>query len=262
MPGYQAILRSTIILISKENTRSLIPIANDVFEDNTARAKSLLDENELPLMTGRYFTKKYFDHPPVNFNDFNSNPMGYRLRRFFIEKSRFIEYMYVKIYNAKKASDFNQKTIRIDQYGTGYQFFILDPRHLLSQDEAFRTRAWGYTQKYLLALKEEVESQDSRMMIFYMPMEVQLSLDQYGSHVSLYISKKMGTFFNELLAGFSRKNHIRFLDLLSDFEQNRHKELYFSKDGHLTEAGHKVTADALFRAITRDKVLVKALGHN
>ncbi len=32
--------------------------ANDVFEDNTARAKSLLDEEGLPLKTHRYFVKE------------------------------------------------------------------------------------------------------------------------------------------------------------------------------------------------------------
>jgi len=236
--------------------------ANDVFEDNTARAKSLLDENGLPLKTGRYFEEKYFDHPPVIAKNFNSDPLSYSLGRFLIEKSRFIEYMYVKIYNAKKSSKFNQKMIREDQYGTGYQFFILDPTHVLSRDEEFRVKAWGYTQKYLLALKKEVEAQEANMMLFYLPMEPQLELDQYGRHVSLYISKKQGTYFNDLLDKFSRENNIRYLDLLDDFEQNKHRGLYLSKDGHLTQAGHKVVADALFRSITRDKLLAKGLRVN
>ncbi len=79
--------------------------ANDVFEDNTARAKSLLDEHELPLKTHRYFVKKYYDHPAVKNEDFNSNPIQYRLRRFLIEQSRAFEYFYVKFYNRNKKSE-------------------------------------------------------------------------------------------------------------------------------------------------------------
>ncbi|MCK5082117.1 MAG: hypothetical protein KAR31_04340, partial [Candidatus Omnitrophica bacterium] len=212
--------------------------ANDVFEDNTARAKSLLDENGLPLKTHRYFSQKYFDHSPVEAKAFNNNPLGYRLKRFLIDKSRAFEYFYVKFYNMQKASDFNQKMIRVKQYGTGYQFFMLDPDHVLSKDDDFREKSWGYTQKYLLALKEEVESRGAEFRMVYIPMEVQLKLDRYGEHVSLYIQKHMGTYFNDLLDDFSRSNDIRFLDLLGDFENNKARGLYFSRDGHLTEAGH------------------------
>ncbi|MBN1869837.1 MAG: SGNH/GDSL hydrolase family protein [Candidatus Omnitrophica bacterium] len=230
--------------------------ANDVFEDNTARAKSLLDEQELPLKTERYFSEKYFNHPLVQRKDFNENPFGYRLKRLLIDHSRAFEYFYVKFYNRQKASAFNQRTIRLDQYGTGYQFFILDPRHILSRDEAFRDKAWGYSQKYLLALKKEVESQGAQLSLFYMPMEVQLQLERYGTHVSLYIQEHMGTYFNDLLKGFAREHGIPFLDLLDDFEQNKDKGLYLSRDGHLTENGHQVAAQALFRYIIQNGLLI------
>jgi len=229
--------------------------ANDVFEDNTARAKSLLDTDELPLKTHRYFVKKFYEHPAVKNEDFNSNPILYRFRRFLIERSRAFEYFYVKFYNGQKKSAFNQKMIRVDQYGTGFQFFILDPNHILSKNEVFRSKAWGYTQKCLLALKEEVEDQGSQFLMFYMPMEVQLKLDTYGTHVSQYIQKTMGTTYNDMLSEFSVKNGVRFLDLLDDFENNKDKGLYLSRDGHLTEAGHKVASDSLFRYIMGSDLL-------
>ena len=101
--------------------------ANDVFEDNTSTAKSLLDERGLPLNTHRYFTKKYWQHGPVAREDFNSDPVSYRVRRFLTDHSRLFEYFYVKFYNMQNASELHQKIIRLDQYGTGYQFFILEP---------------------------------------------------------------------------------------------------------------------------------------
>jgi len=231
--------------------------ANDVFEDNTARAKSLLDEQELPLKTHRYFLEKYFDHPRVSEKEFNDRPIGYRLKRLLIEKSRAFEYFYVKFYNRNKKSGFNQKTIRVNEYGTGFQFFILDPDHVLTKDENFRRKAWGYTQKCLLALKEEAKNHGSQFLIFYIPMETQLELDSYGTHASLYIQKHMGTYFNNLLDAFSQENNIRFLDLLGDLENNKEKGLYLSKDGHLTEAGHHVVAGSLFRYIMENGLLIR-----
>jgi len=62
--------------------------ANDVFEDNTATPKSLLDEDGLPLKTGRYFSEKYFDHPPVMRKDFNDNIFKKRFRGNFMSRFR------------------------------------------------------------------------------------------------------------------------------------------------------------------------------
>lgn len=229
--------------------------ANDVFEDNTARAKSILDEEGLPVSTGRYFSEKITRHPPISQEEFNRNPLSYRLLKFMIERSRFFEYVYVKIYNRQKASKYHQKTIREDQYGTGYQFFILDPEHVLTKDSVFRERAWGYTQQYLSALKRAVERDGARVAMFYMPTEAQLDLNTYGEHISLYITKKMGTFFNDMLAGFSVRNVIEFHDLLPVFEQNMSKGLYLNRDGHLTEAGHAVTARSLFLYILDNNLM-------
>ena len=229
--------------------------ANDVFEDNEATAKSLLDENGLPLLTNRYFSEKYWEHPPVERKTFNGNPLGYRVQRFLTDHSRLFEYFYVKFYNMRKASAFHQEKTRENQFGTGWQFFILDPDHVLSKDEAFREKAWGQTQKYLSALNAQADRHHARLMLFYMPMEVQLDLDHYGEHVSQYIQQRMGTYFNDLLGGFAARNNIPFHDLLEDFESNKSEGLYLSRDGHLTPAGHQVVARSLFRYIIQNSLL-------
>jgi len=233
--------------------------ANDVFEDNTATSKSLLDEDGLPLKTGRYFSEKYFDHPPVSRKDFNNNPIGYQLMKFLIDRSRMFEYFYVKAYNAKKASLFHRETRAMSQFETGYQFFILDPNHILSRDENFRKKAWGYTQQYLVALKKEIEKQQSQFQIFYIPMEAQLDLDHYGQHAELYVQKHMGMYFNNLLKDFAQSHNIHFLDLLRDFEQHKNRGLYLSRDGHLTKTGHEVAAESLFNYIIGNNLLNEVL---
>ncbi len=135
--------------------------ANDVFEDHTAKAKSILDEQGLPLKTDRYFAPEYLGDKQKLRARFHPNPWTYRFKKSLLNHSRFLEYLYIKIVNSKKASPTHQKMIRMDEYGTGYQFFILDPRHKLMQNEAFVRETWGDTQKYLLALKEAVERQQA-----------------------------------------------------------------------------------------------------
>ena len=111
--------------------------ANDVFEDHTAKAKSLLDEQGLPLKTDRYFAPEYLGNQQKWRARFQPDPWTCRLKKFLLNNSRFLEYLHIKIVNLKKASPTHQKMIRMDEYGTGYQFFILDPQHKLMQDEAF-----------------------------------------------------------------------------------------------------------------------------
>lgn len=233
--------------------------ANDVFEDHTARAKSILDENGLPLKTGRYFQEDIFRHPPVDRATFDDNPLRYRVLRFLIEKSRFAEYMYVKIYNLKKASRFHQGMIRKDEFGTGYQFFINDPGSVLSRKPGFREEAWRYTQQLLLALREEVVRSGSAFMLLYVPMEAQLKLDQYGVHMQLYATGHLGPVFNAMLAWFSGEHGIHYLDLLEPFETQKHRGLYLNRDGHMTENGHALAAEQLYEYVIANDLLNQKL---
>ncbi len=86
-------------------------------------------------------------------------------------------------------------------------------------------------------------------------MEVQLKLDQYGTHASLYIGEHTGPYFNNLLKKFAQKYNVRFLDLLSIYEHNKLKGLYSNRDGHLTETGHQITAGALLDYLQQNNIL-------
>lgn len=220
--------------------------ANDVFEDHSAKAKSFLDKQGLPLKTDRYFAPEYLEDQQKWRARFHPDPWTYRLKKSLLNHSRFLEYLYVKIFNFKKASPTHQKMIRMDEYGTGYQFFILDPRHKLMHDEAFIRQTWGDTQRYLLALKEAVEHHQGRFVMFYVPLEGQLDLEHYGDHMRMYTTTRVGDYFNGLLREFAQKNNILFLDLLPKFERHKREGLYLSKDGHLTVKGHQLVAEALF----------------
>ena len=226
---------------------------NDVFEDNEVRAKSLLDRRGLPLRSDKYFTQEYVKNNVFNGKNFDHSSLCYRITRFLIDKSRFFEYCYVKIINVKKQSPIHQKMIRVDQFGTGNQFFILDPEHHLNKNEEFRNRAWSNTQKYINALRDLAKNSRSKFVLFYIPMESQLKLDSYGDHTSLYLSHHIGTYFNNLLEEFSQENNIHFLDMLPYLEKNKHERLYLNKDGHLTVKGHSIVAQTLFNDIFTDE---------
>jgi len=219
--------------------------ANDVYEDNETRARSIMSEEGLPLKISRYFLEKHYNKV-VRADTFDANSPAYRLTKFFINKSRFFEYMYVKIINVRKQSAFHQKMVRTRDFTNGYQFFILNPEHMLTQDEAFRARTWGNTQHYLLALKGLVEDSQAQFMIFYIPMEMQLKLDKYGRHGLLYVSGFRGSYFNNMIKEFTQKNDIAFLDLLPSFKSNKMLGLYLDGDGHLTESAHAIAAGTLF----------------
>lgn len=215
--------------------------ANDVFEDNKLRAMSLLDMEGLPVKIRPYFS-------PQPSRLARSNAFWEDWRDWTIEHSRWMEALYVSFFKMQKNSSFHRQMTKKAEYSDGYQFFIINPGSELFYDEAFREATWNNTQKYLLALKKEVEDSSARFMMLYIPMELQLSLDSYGEHASLY-SGKLNDHLNKRLADFSRAQQIPFLDLLSLFEEHKTEGLYLSRDGHLTPRGHHVVADALLKSL-------------
>ncbi len=228
---------------------------NDIFEDHEVAGKSLLDERGFPLKSNRYFIPKYFSRAEMLRKDFTERSRFYDFLQFFIDRSRLVEYIYVKTVNLSKNTPFNQKMIRLDEFATGYQFFILDPNNVLYQNVAFREKAWNDTQKYLLALRKLANQQGAGFFMFYVPLEAQLKLDAYGEHMQLYASQPLGAYFNGLLEDFSKENQVPFLDLLPTFEANKNQRLYFNRDGHLTEEGHELVSKTIFEYLKQKQLL-------
>jgi len=64
--------------------------------------------------------------------------------------------------------------------------------------------------------------------------------DQYN------VSNFEPDFINNLLGGFAQENNIEYLDLLPVFKKvNNPADLFFAKDGHWSQYGHEVVAEAL-----------------
>jgi len=229
--------------------------ANDVFEDNVAKAKSIIDEEGLPVQINRYFKANINHQNRFNTEGLEGYSKSYSFVKFLVNRSRIAEYLFVKIINRGKSSSYHQKMIRKDEFGTGNQFFIIDPTHHLNKDEEFRRQTWNLTQNYLLSLKSLVESHNAKFYLFYIPLETQIKLDHYGQHTMLYSQKYVGTFFNKILNKFSQMYNISYLDLLPTFEREKSKKLYLNRDGHLTPTGHATTARALYDDLKDKNIL-------
>ena len=213
--------------------------ANDVFEDNKVAAMSRLDQNGLPVEIKPYFSQRITREPKQN-NFLNT------IRIFAIEHSRLLEFFYVKYSRLKKNSPYHRQMTAKNEYNDGYQFFIITPQNELFVNEVFRHEAWLRTQKYLLALKKSVEESGAGFAIMYIPMEAQLPFKSFGEHTSMFTSHRLSDYLDGLLDEFSLSRHIPFLDLLTSFETHLSENLYLSRDGHLTEEGHKLIAQSLF----------------
>jgi len=42
---------------------------------------------------------------------------------------------------------------------------------------------------------------------------------------------------------------VDFIDILPVFRDNKKSKLYYEKEGHLTEAGHKLVAETIFKQL-------------
>jgi lysophospholipase L1-like esterase len=225
--------------------------ANDIFEDQKISAMSLLDENNLPVKINRYFTRKYSSLSADRAKHFQLNPIVYRLHGFFIEASRFYEYMYTLFVKLNKNSDYHKEMTAMPEYDDHNQFFMVLERNQLYNNQEFNRRARELTERYISALKNMVEEDGAKFMAFYIPFEGQLPLENHGGDTKLYTSYRAGFEMNHFLEEMNGRLGMNFLDLYPMFEIHRDEDLYIDWDGHLNEKGHELTARELFHYIVK-----------
>jgi hypothetical protein len=219
---------------------------NDIFEDHKVGAMSLLGQDQLPVKINRYFLRKYQNRPQMGFGTFEVNPVINAAHNFLVETSRFYEYIYTVMIKANKNRNPHENLTKQLEFDDQNQFFIIQEDNPLYLNKQFRWRALDNTTRYLLALKQLVESRGAQLMLFYIPVEAQLSLTHYGTHKQLYGLNKIGSGFNEFLERFCGQYKIHCLDLLPAFEKNKEKGMYIHSDGHLNEIGQGEVSQALF----------------
>jgi len=224
---------------------------NDIFEDNHYTQKSIMGNDGLPVKINYYFYEKFFNKNIITKN-YSNPPSWHSIHNFSQKYSRFYEYLNFKIFKTGKNLKLNKKMRSINEFNDGYQFFILQGHDYISSfhDVNFETRTWNLTKKYLLALRDIVKTDGAEFMILLIPIEAQLELREYGNTSKTFFPNGANKRLNNLLEIFSKKNNIKFLDLLPSFEKHTDQKLFFKWDGHLTAEGHAVATNSILDALS------------
>ncbi|MFH1655983.1 MAG: hypothetical protein ABH954_05185 [Candidatus Omnitrophota bacterium] len=220
--------------------------ANDIFEDHKVGAMSVIGEDGLPMKINRFFMSRYLEGSPPSYKDSKFKNLSYKFKKFLLKRSKFFQVIVRAGIKYYKKSEIHKQMTALPEFNDANQFFIIQDDNTLLDDKNFRIRTWQKSRKYILAIKQLAEANNADFLIVLIPPEAQLKLSYYGLNSRMYFSRKPNFHFNKLLNAFSRKENANYLDLLNAFERNKAKGLYFDRDGHLTEVGHKVVSQAIF----------------
>lgn len=218
---------------------------NDVFEDNKVGAMSVIGQDGLPVKINRFFMGKYLDRR-YNVKQIEiPNAFFYKFKKYLQNKSMLFRTISRAAVKPLKKSRLHKKYTFLPVFDDHNQFFVIQEYNLLYKNINFRETALNKTKKYILAIKDLAAKNNAIFFMFYIPHEAQLKLARYGDHSSIFRFPP-NTYFNEKLHELSLEKNIGFLDLLPLFEEHKNDALYYNKDGHTTETGHYLIAEALF----------------
>jgi hypothetical protein len=215
---------------------------NDVFEDNKVSAMSIIDEDGLPLKINRFFIK--------DLNNSLPNEFWYKFKKYLLKKSKFFQVIVRAKRKFYKRSYTHREKTKLPEFNDSNQFFIIQDYNPLFQDKDFRIRTWQATKRYILAIRQLAKENNAKFFIVLIPVEFQLNREEDVKIDSVSFSSS-NLYFNNLLKDLCSRENIYFLDLLTTFKKNKDKELYYYKDGHLKDQGHKIVAETLFLFISR-----------
>lgn len=123
--------------------------------------------------------------------------------------------------------------------------------------------AWQLTEAILADLRDQVEANGGKFAVVIIPAKEQVYPEQWAQTVAANPSMQALNWNlnlpNEQLAQILTRQEIVVLDLLPVFReaaaQSQSAPLYFTHDGHWTEAGHALTADTVFEFIAGNQFL-------
>lgn len=121
-------------------------------------------------------------------------------------------------------------------------------------------KLWDFPIFSLAMMQALLDSKNIQFMVVIIPEAVQVSEREWSGRSGLGFDSNFvdprGDFQEEL--GKRLKNmNIEFVNLLPHFRQSKVFPLYFTKDGHFREAGHKLAAEILFEHFRRNDNLKK-----
>lgn len=230
--------------------------ANDVHNDNEATVMSVLDQDGLPVKINRYFFENMYNKRLNRGEEWPTDRWS-GVRRFLIDHSRLVEYIYIRIEKSHKRSPLQKKMKDLPEYSHHNYFFIVQPGNPLFQDIVFREKAVGLTTKYILALKKAAEKGGAAFMMFYIPLHEQIPTTEQRE--KFYFSQPANTYFNEVLAEFAKAHRIPFVDMQPIVSEYPMEECFLKRDSHLTEKGHDIVAESLLRRMKKEGIIPQKL---
>ena len=115
---------------------------------------------------------------------------------------------------------------------------------------------WNLTIKLLKELSVNAKSEGVNFAIILIPTNYQVYQEKFREITDLYLTNFDLTLPNKKISEFARENHDPIIDLLPKFiDAGKTEELYFSKDGHWNEKGHKLAARLIYEELVRQSIL-------
>jgi len=206
---------------------------NDVFEDREYKDMARFDKNGLPISV-------HYE----GFDKFKQLKGWKRLERSvcnkiksFLKRSRFYTFLKKRTYVLLKRLGLKKSSVNRNQ------FLVLR-----EQEYPEEKGMWADTEKYIHAIDELAEKNDSRMLLVSIPLEAELVNDPKDAAFKSYFKNKpYSKRVRENLLRICRGRNIYFIDLLEEFRDAEAEGLYFRDDGHFNANGHRMTADILHR---------------
>ncbi|MGB2706246.1 MAG: SGNH/GDSL hydrolase family protein [Candidatus Omnitrophota bacterium] len=210
---------------------------NDVYEDSFYNGMATFDNNGLP-------TAVHFKGPPKI-----EKLKGWkRAERKFcntvkgaINKSRFYVSLKKRLYVLLKKTGLKKSDPEANQ------FFILS-----GEPKAGEEVLWEDTFRYILGMKQLAGPQGAKFLLVIIPTEAQIEGTAMGSASKFYFKEKPDSKkVEDRLSQFCAKNKIDCVNLKDEFEKLpiEERNLYFPRDSHFNEKGHRETASIILEKL-------------
>jgi hypothetical protein len=123
--------------------------------------------------------------------------------------------------------------------------------------------AWALTEAILADLRRQVEANGGHLAVIITPAKEQVYPEQWAKTLATNPSMQNSnwdlTLPNRQLTQILTRQEIIYLDLLPAFQeaasQPESVPLYFTHDGHWTETGHNLTAQAIFEFLVAENLV-------
>ena len=128
---------------------------------------------------------------------------------------------------------------------------------LYAQDDDQRiVEGWNKTEEYFVKIHNELKQRNIPLFVFIVPSHEQIYPEVWERILREYPAMQKSLWNlekpNVALHNILRKNKINFVDTTPFFQslfERNHEQLFYSRDGHLTQRGHVFFADIILQTL-------------